>query len=39
MQIFVFNSFLNRYGIKKVAEQKFTIFNLSLKNYIQVKNL
>lgn len=30
MEIFVFNLFLNRYGFKKVAEQKFTIFILSV---------
>jgi hypothetical protein len=36
MQIFAFASFLNRYGIKKVAERKYTEFLVSVKNYSQV---
>jgi len=36
MQIFSFNIFLNRYGIKKVAERKFTEFVLTVRNYSQV---
>ena len=35
MPIFVFNHFLNKYGFKKVAEQKFTIFVLGLKQHSQ----
>ena len=36
MQIFAFNIFLNRYGIKKVAERKFTEFVLTVKNYLHI---
>lgn len=36
MQIFAFNLFLNRYGMKKVAERKFTEFLLSVKHYSHV---
>ena len=36
MQIFSFNIFLNRYGIKKVAERKFTEFVLTIKNYSHI---
>lgn len=34
MQIFTFNTFFNRYGFKKVAEQKFTILALSVLHVI-----
>ena len=36
MEIFSFNTLLNRYGIKKVAEHKFTVFGLSILNYLHV---
>ena len=36
MQIFVFNTMLNKYGIKKVAENKFTVLCLSIINYLHI---
>jgi hypothetical protein len=35
MPIFIFNHFLNKYGIKRVAEQKFSFFILSIKQHMQ----
>lgn len=39
MQIFAFNKFMNNYGFKNVAEQKYIQFLLSVQNYLQINRV